>query len=48
MSSAYATRFRVLPVGVTAKEVVIATAEPFVREWEHELPAILQARRSVA
>ena len=38
MSSAYATRFHVLPVGVNSKEVVIATAEPFLREWERELP----------
>ena len=37
MSSAYATRFRVLPVGVNSKEAVIATAEPYVREWEREL-----------
>jgi general secretion pathway protein E len=37
MSSAYATRFRILPVGVSAKEVVIATAEPYVREWEPEI-----------
>jgi len=42
MSSAYATRFRILPVGVSAKEAVIATAEPFVREWERELSAILK------
>ena len=42
MSSAYATRFRVLPVGVSAKEAVIATAEPYVREWERELSGILK------
>jgi general secretion pathway protein E len=42
MSSAYATRFRVLPVGVSAKEAVIATAEPYVREWERELAGILK------
>ncbi|MDH4189559.1 MAG: GspE/PulE family protein [Betaproteobacteria bacterium] len=42
MSSAYATRFRVLPVGVNSKEVVIATAEPFLREWERELKGILK------
>jgi general secretion pathway protein E len=42
MSSAYATRFRILPVGVSAKEAVIATAEPFVREWEHQLSGILK------
>jgi len=50
MSSAYATRFRILPVGVTTKEAVIATAEPFVREWEHELSGILklEIRRVIA
>jgi general secretion pathway protein E len=37
MSSAYATRFRILPVGVTPKEAIIATAEPNVREWEPEI-----------
>jgi len=37
MSSAYATRFRILPVAVTPKEVVIATAEPWIREWEPEI-----------
>ena len=42
MSNAYATRFRILPVQVTAKEVVIATSEPFVREWEPELTQILR------
>jgi len=42
MSSAYATRFRVLPVGVTGKEAVIATAEPYVREWEAELSRIIK------
>jgi len=42
MSNAYATRRRVLPVAVTAREVVIATAEPFQREWEKELQPILR------
>ncbi|MCX9155514.1 GspE/PulE family protein [Niveibacterium sp. 24ML] len=42
MSNAYATRRRVLPVQVTAREVVIATAEPFQREWEKELQPILR------
>jgi general secretion pathway protein E len=37
MSSAYATRFRILPVELTAKEALIATAEPYVREWEPEI-----------
>jgi general secretion pathway protein E len=42
MSSAYASRFRILPVAVTAKEAVIATAEPNVRDWEPELARIIK------
>jgi len=42
MSSAYAARFRILPVAVTAKEAVIATAEPNVRDWEPELARIIK------
>src|SRR6266850_1006067 len=50
MSSAYATRFRSLPVGVTAKEVIGATAEPHVREWEAELARMIKRdiRRVIA
>ena len=50
MSSAYATRFRILPVGVSAKETVVATAEPHVREWEAELSRISkrEIRRVIA
>ena len=40
MSSAYAERFKILPVEVTSKEAVIATAEPYLREWEQELARI--------
>ena len=42
VSSAYAGRFAILPVQVTTREVVIATAEPFLREWEVELKPILR------
>jgi general secretion pathway protein E len=42
MSSAYAARFGILPVQVTTCEIVIATAEPFVREWVEELQQILR------
>jgi general secretion pathway protein E len=42
MSSAYATRFRILPVEVRTNEVVVATAEPFIRGWEAELKPILK------
>jgi general secretion pathway protein E len=50
MSSAYATRFRILPVGVSGKEATIATAEPRVREWEPELSRIIRRdiRRVIA
>jgi len=50
MSSAYATRFRILPVSVNAKEAVIATAEPWDRAWERELAPILKLaiRRVIA
>ncbi|WP_198970764.1 GspE/PulE family protein [Xylophilus sp. ASV27] len=45
MSAAYAERHRVLPVQVSASEVVVATAEPFVTEWIAEVER--QARRTV-
>src|SRR5690606_38844549 len=45
MSAAYAERHRVLPVQVTAAEVVVATAEPFVRDWVGEVER--QTRRRV-
>ncbi|HLS85554.1 MAG TPA: GspE/PulE family protein [Burkholderiales bacterium] len=50
MSSAYATRFRILPVAVDSKEAVIATAEPRLREWEPELSRIIKRdiRRVIA
>jgi general secretion pathway protein E len=41
MPSAYAARLKVLPVQVSANEVVIATAEPYVREWEPELQRVI-------
>jgi general secretion pathway protein E len=40
MSSAYAERFKVLSVEAGPKRVVIATAEPYIREWERELQRI--------
>jgi len=50
MSSAYATRFRILPVAVSTKEATVATAEPWVREWEKELSRIIKRdiRRVIA
>ncbi|VAW65672.1 Type II secretory pathway, ATPase PulE/Tfp pilus assembly pathway, ATPase PilB [hydrothermal vent metagenome] len=40
MSYAYASRFNILPISVDEKYITIATAEPFVKEWEHELSRI--------
>jgi general secretion pathway protein E len=40
MSSAYAERYKILPVAVSQHEAMIATAEPHVREWETELRRI--------
>jgi general secretion pathway protein E len=50
MSSAYATRFKILPIGVNSKEAVIAVSDPFIREWEKELQRIikLELRRVIA
>jgi general secretion pathway protein E len=45
MSAAYAERHRVLPVQVTATEVVVATAEPFITGWVDEVER--QSRRTV-
>ncbi len=42
MSTAYAQRYRILPVGVTAREATIATCEPYVRDWEEQLQHILR------
>ncbi|HWP11421.1 MAG TPA: ATPase, T2SS/T4P/T4SS family [Ramlibacter sp.] len=45
MSAGYAERHRVLPVQVTGKEVVVATAEPFLTDWVDEVER--QSRRAV-
>jgi len=50
MSSAYATRFGMLPIQVTTREIVVATTEPFLRDWEKEIKAISkkEIRRVIA
>ena len=44
ISNAYASRFRILPLGISGTEAVFATCEPFVREWEEELSKILRVK----
>ena len=45
MSATYAERHKVLPVQVTASELVVATSEPFITDWVGEVER--QAKRSV-
>ncbi|RJG05401.1 type II/IV secretion system protein [Noviherbaspirillum cavernae] len=45
MSATYAARFNILPLEMNATEVTIATAEPFIIEWEAEISKI--TRRNV-
>jgi len=42
MKYSYADRHQVLPVSVTPEKVLIATAEPYVREWQQELSHIIR------
>ena len=42
ISHAYAQRYRILPVAVTAQQVVIATCEPFDTRWLADLGHILR------
>jgi len=50
MSNHYAARFRILPVEVNSRETVIATSEPYLKEWEKELKQMLrlEIRRVIA
>jgi general secretion pathway protein E len=42
MSSAYAARFKILPVSANTREAVVATSEPYVKDWERELRQVLR------
>ncbi len=44
VSYAYASRYKILPVEVTADKIVIATADPFDTEWEEELERMLRKK----
>jgi general secretion pathway protein E len=44
MSYAYASRFGVLPIEARPDEVVVATAEPHLSEWERELAPIVRKK----
>ena len=42
ISKAYAARYKVLPISVTPRDAVIATAEPYMTQWARELSKMLQ------
>lgn len=50
MSSAYANRYKILPIKVESNKIIIATAEPDVRSWESELEHVtgLKIERVIA
>jgi general secretion pathway protein E len=45
MSAAYAARFNILPVELTADTLVVAVADPYANEWEAEIAKI--SRRAI-
>ncbi|MDL2358100.1 MAG: type II/IV secretion system protein, partial [Pseudomonadota bacterium] len=45
MSAGYAARFNILPLELTPTTLVVATAEPFLLEWEAEIAKI--SRRKI-
>ncbi len=44
MSTAYAERYRILPVAVSRDTLTVATGQPFVRAWADELGQILKLK----
>lgn len=44
MSYAYAARNKILPIAVTPDSVIIASAEPYITEWEKELTHLLRQK----
>jgi general secretion pathway protein E len=44
MSYAYAARNKILPIAVTPDSVTIASAEPYITEWEKELTHLLRQK----
>ena len=44
VTHAYANRYALLPVAVDKESITLATAEPFIRDWEQELERILRLK----
>ena len=43
-SHAYATNYKILPLHVSKDEIIIATAEPYIRSWEVDIAKIQQGQ----
>ena len=41
VSQAYATRYQILPLKITANSVMVATAEPNIEEWINDIKPIV-------
>ncbi|NML61330.1 type II/IV secretion system protein [Massilia sp. RP-1-19] len=48
MSASYAARFNILPLELTATTLTVATADPFVTEWEAEISKISRRKIQLA
>jgi general secretion pathway protein E len=48
MSAGYAARFNILPLELTATTLIVATAEPFLLEWEAEIAKISRRKIQLA
>ncbi|MFD2296242.1 GspE/PulE family protein [Massilia sp. GCM10020059] len=48
MSASYAARFNILPLELTATTLTVATADPFVTEWEAEIAKISRRKIQLA
>ena len=44
MSASYAARFNILPIDMTPTTLVVATADPSLTEWEHEIAKVSRRR----
>ncbi|WP_256361171.1 hypothetical protein [Methylomonas koyamae] len=43
-SKAYAANYNILPIKISDDEIVVATAEPFIRAWQNDLAKMHHAR----
>ena len=44
VSQAYTSKLKILPIEVTKKALTVATCEPYINNWEHELSRVAKLR----